>query len=210
MKNKIILFLSVCIMAIGSAVMAQSQLVLEATQQLTTFKFMDSQGNSLNKDYNGILTGAYALGYRYSLNSGILFQGKIGMRNAGATMVYDDMNYSWKLQYGYLALGAGYKFGQKKISPYAIVSGYFGYLLRGTQLLNNEEFNITDAGLLNSTDYGIMGNAGVIFKLSDYVSAYTEFSYLMGLCNIESDAGQDAMNTAYGLTLGISFSITDK
>jgi hypothetical protein len=80
--------------------------------------------------------------------------------------------------------------------------------MRGTQVLNNEEFNITESEILNPLDMGIIFTPGCELKISDVISAYAEFSYLWGLKNIEMDEGQNTSNYGMGLTLGLSFTIT--
>jgi hypothetical protein len=189
---------------------AQSSLSFEASQLYTSFKFKDADGTILNSDYNGIFTGAYAMNYKYITDFGLIIKGGIGMRNGGASLVYDDTNYSWKLQYAEVKPGVGYILTTGKIRPYLIASGYYAYLLRGFQTLNDEQYNITESGLLNKTDYGLMITPGVEFGLSEYIASYLELNYLTGLNNIETDEGQNAKNLAYGLTLGISFLIKNE
>jgi hypothetical protein len=208
MLSKFLIGVLTVFMFVGSH--AQSSLTIDATQFYSSFKFQDSGGNSLNNEYSGVFTGAYGLGYQYTTDFGLIARGKIGMRNAGANLLYDDMNYSWKLQYADTRLGVGYLYTINKINPYFIASGYFGYLLRGIQVLNNEQFNITESGLLNKMDYGLVFSPGVEFNISDYISAYTEFNYLMGLANLEKDLGQKSTNFAMGITLGLSLKFVKK
>ncbi|MCK4919423.1 MAG: outer membrane beta-barrel protein [Bacteroidales bacterium] len=186
----------------------QQSLTIDASQMVSTFNFIDSENNKQNVDYEGVLTGAYGVGYRYILNESIIFRGGLGKNNGGANYVYDAMNYSWRLEYINAKLGFGYMLNLGRFSPYLVASGYAGYLVRGIQVLNNEEFNITESGILNKLDIGIIINPGVNLKLSDYISAFVEFNYAHGLNNIEFDASQKAQNVGYGCTLGLSFSIT--
>jgi len=185
---------------------AQSSLSIEASQLYSTFSFTDSQGKSLNSDYSGIFVGSYCLAYRYNLNNGITLRTGIGMRKAGATMVYDNMNYSWDLQYAEVKLGGGYILKNERISPYITFSGYYAYMLRGYQTINNEDINLMDAGTINETDFGITITPGFQFTFSDKISSFLEFNYIMGLQNLEKDEGQESKNTAYGLTLGLTIS----
>jgi len=127
------------------------------------------------------------------------------MRNAGATMVYDEMNYSWNLQYANGKVGTGYMLKNNKVSPYIIASGYFGYLVSGYQTINNENFNIKKSEAISSIDYGILVMPGVQINISDDISIFFEFNYLMGLKNLENDENQKSSNYAYGLTSGFSF-----
>jgi len=187
---------------------AQSSFTLEASQLYTSFKYTDSQGTSLNSEYSGIYKGAYGLGYRFTSLKGISIITGLGMRKAGATLVYDDMNYTWDLQYADVKLGFGYMFKKSKVRPYFNVSGYYAFLLSGFQTINNEDFDINDSKSLNNTDYGVLITPGVQFKFSDVISSYLEFNYIMGLQNLEKDADQKSANIAYGLTLGISISLS--
>lgn len=191
-----------------TTVNAQSSLTIEASQLYASFKFTDTEGANLNSEYSGVFTGAYGLGYRFIADNGIMFNVGLGMRKAGATLDYDAMNYTWDLQYANGRLGFGYMLKKDKISPYLSVSGYYAYMLRGFQTINNENFNLKKSKLLNETDYGIFITPGVQFKLSDAVSSFVEFNYLMGLNNLEKDENQKATNFAYGVTLGLSFSIS--
>ena len=206
-KIKLILLL-LGFISFVTTVHAQSSLTLEASQLYASFKFTDTEGNNLNSEYSGIFTGAYGVGYRFIANNGIMLNARIGMRKAGATLVYDAMNYTWDLQYANGRLGFGYMLKKDKISPYLNVSGYYAYLLRGFQTINNENFNLKKSKLLNETDYGIFITPGVQIKLSDVVSTFVEFNYLMGLNNLEKDENQKATNFAYEVTLGLSFSIS--
>ena len=208
MKKIKLVFLLACMMTYASLVKAQSGLTLEVSQLYASFKYIDSQGTKLNSEYSGLFTGAYGIGYRYVSDGGFILRSSIGLRNAGATLVYDDMNYSWKLQYTDIKLGPGYMYKLGRINPYLNVSGYYAYMLRGIQTLNNEDFNITESGLLNKADFGVIFSPGVEFKLSDLISSYVEFNYLWGLKNIEPDEGQKASNFAYSASLGLSFTIT--
>lgn len=187
---------------------AQSGLVLEVSPLYASFKFTDKAGVKQNKDYQGIYTGAYGIGYRFVSDFGLIINPGIGMRHGGANLVYDDINYSWRLQYANLKLGLGYMTRFENVNPYFIASGYYAFLLRGTQTLHNEILNITKSNVLSNIDYGLMFSPGVNIKLSDYVSSYVEFNYLRGLTNIEKDPLQKSKNFAYGLTLGVAFSFS--
>ncbi len=186
----------------------EQSLTIEASQLVSNFSFINSLDQKQNADYQSILTSSYGVGYRHILNNNIILKGGIGKRNGGANYVYDDMNYSWNLEYADIKLGGGYMHNMGRFSPYVLVNGYYAFLIRGIQIKNNEEFNITESGILQKNDIGIIGNIGVNFKMSDYISAYVEGQYLSGLNNIEKETTQTARNKSYGITLGLSFNIT--
>lgn len=197
------------LLLITTSMMAQSSITLEATQVYSTFKFTDSNSNQ-DKSYSGIYTGAYGLGYRFASEKGLLVRAGVGMRRAGATMVYDEANYMWDLQYADVKVGVGYIYSGARVKPYFTASPYFAYLLKANQALNHENFDALQSESLHATDYGVFLTPGLQFRLSDAVSAYTEFNYMMGLQNIDTDEGEEAYNRAMGLTVGVSFTITKK
>ncbi|MEP7269643.1 MAG: outer membrane beta-barrel protein [Saprospiraceae bacterium] len=207
MKKYILLGLCLLFYFSGSA---QPEFTAEASQLFTSFKFKDSQGEKHNGDYQSIITSGYGIGMRYVTGGGIAFRAGIGLRNGGANLVYDNNNYDWKLQYLDLKLGAGYMLQFKNIKPYVMVLGYYGSLLRGTQTLNNENFNITKSGILKNRDFGLQFNPGLNIKVNHFISTYIEFQYLMGLANLEVNPPQESKNTAFGATLGFSFLLEEK
>lgn len=186
---------------------AQSSITLEASQVVSTFKFTDSAGVQ-DKSYAPIYTGAYGLGYRYASEGGLLIRAGLGMRKAGATMVYDHINYAWNLQYADVKVGVGYMYNKKRFKPYVTASFYYALLLKANQSLNNESFDIKDSKSLKTNDYGVFITPGLQFKASDAISVYTEFNYMMGLQNLETGNGQKSYNRAYSLSLGVAFTIS--
>ena len=86
-----------------------------------------------------------------------------------------------------------------------MASGYFSYLLNGTQALNNEHFNIIESELLDNLDYGIVFTPGVEIEFTKNIASFLEFNYLMGLNNLEPDDSQTSTNFAYSLTVGLAF-----
>lgn len=207
MKRTILLLTVFFISLSGMA--QESSLTIEASQLVSTFKFIDSDNNKLNSDYQSIFTGAYGIGYRNIFENNIMLKAGLGKRNGGANYVYDDANYSWRLEYAELKVGGGYMMKRRVFSPYAVLNVYYGHLLRGTQVLNNEEFNITESDILKKSDFGLIGNLGINFKISNFVSAYAEGLYLFGLSNIEEDSDQTTSNRGYGISLGLSFNLTE-
>jgi hypothetical protein len=207
-RIKTFLLLAVLVAYINT-VHAQAGLTLEVSPLLTSFKFTDKAGVKHNSEYQGIYTGAYGIGYRIVSDIGLVIHPAIGMRHGGANLVYDDINYSWRLQYANLKLGLGYMTQFETVNPYLMVSGYYAFLLRGTQTLHNEILNVTKSDVLSNIDYGLIFSPGVNIKLSDYASTYAEFNYLRGLTNIEKDPVQKSKNFAFGLTLGVAFAFSN-
>lgn len=226
MKRKTIISAITCLLLlffIGNNANAQlrstanvQSITIEASQQVTNFVFVDGRGIQDNtrmiwgKDnvYKPVYSGAYNLGYSYLFGFGLYLNSSIGMRNAGATMVYDETNYEWNFQYLQAKLGAGYALKLGRVSPYIGVSGFFGYLAKASQSINNEEYDIIELEVIEPYDIGISVPIGVRLDASEYISIYTQASYLTGLQNIEAlENDQQANNIGLSFTLGLSFTI---
>jgi len=187
--------------------MAQSSITIEGSQVISNFKFKDSAGTK-DKNYSPTYHGSYNIGYTYTLDMGVFLNLGVGMRKAGATLVLDGSNYQWDLQYGQARLTAGYAYDLGRIKPYLKVAGYYGFLLKANQTINNEDFDIIDSGSIEKGDAGMYISGGAKMDVSDAIAVYAEYSYLLGLKNVETTTGgQVAKNSASILTLGLSFSI---
>ena len=136
--KRIILVLTLILISYTSKAQEPS-FTIEASQLVSTFKFVDSDNMKQNSDYQSIFTGAYGIGYRNAFRNNVIFKAGLGKRNGGANYVYDGMNYSWRLEYAEAKIGGGYILKRRVFSPYAVLNGYYGHLLRGTQILNNEK-----------------------------------------------------------------------
>lgn len=192
----------------SKAVNAQSGLTIDASQNITSFSFTDSDG-VVDKEYNPNYSGAYSLGYRNILSSGVILRGSLGMRNAGASLVVDESNYTWNFQYAEAKIGVGYLYSLDKIGIYLTASPYFGYLLKANQSLNNEDFDIINSENIEKIDYGVYVTPGVNFAMSEFISAYLELNVMRGFSNIETSINdtQSSNNTLYGCSLGLAFTI---
>ena len=193
---------------IGGSTMsfAQHDLTIEASQNITNFKFTNSAGEQV-EDYKPNYSGAYALGYRYSLENGLYFPVKLGIRSGGATYVYDNSNYIWDLKYFESRLGVGYNYSFGKFGAHFTAMGYYGLLLKANQTLNNEEFDIRESGEIQTGDFGVFLSPGVNFEANEYINIYLDLNYMLGLGNLETNESQTSNNTLMGATLGLAFSI---
>lgn len=189
-----------------NAAYGQSSITIDASQNSTNFAFTNSLGERV-EDYKPNYSGSYSLGYRYNFDFGMFAGIKVGMRNAGASLIIDDANYSWNLQYLDTRLNLGYQYDFDRLGAYLSVSPYFGYMLRATQTLNHEDYDIINSEDLERVDYGLFISPGAIYRVNDYVSVYGQFNYMMGLQNIETVEDQTSQNRLMGLTLGLAFNI---
>ncbi|WMN11643.1 outer membrane beta-barrel protein [Marivirga salinae] len=204
---KIIGLSLVLFISLGNQGMAQSSITIDASQYISNFAFELSDGTQ-DSEYSPVYGGGYSLGYSYELDMGVFLNGGLGMRPGGATLVVDNTNYQWDLQYAQIRLGAGYAYDLGRIKPYIAVDGYYGLLLTANQRINNEDFDIIDSESIEKNDVGIYVSPGAKLAVSDAITVYAQYSYLLGLNNVETTTdGQNAKNRASVFTLGLSFSI---
>jgi len=206
MKRLKTIILGMLLIGASNISFAQSSLTVEASQNITNFIFFNSDGVK-DSEYNPIYSGGYAIGYRKMLDNGLIFQGKLGMRNGGATYIFDATNYSWNLKYAEVRLGLGYNYSFGKIGAHLIAQPYMGFLLKANQRLNNENFDITKDGSINTKDFGAIVSPGANFSVSDNISVYLDINYMIGLANLETDGAQISKNSLMGATLGVAFTI---
>jgi hypothetical protein len=198
------------LLMVSTIAMTQPEFTAEASQLFTSFKFTDSQGEKKNSDYQSLITGGYGIGMRYVTEGGFAFRAGVGLRNAGANLVYENTNYSWRMNYLDLKGGLGYMIQFKNVKPYLMVLGYYASMLRGTQTQNRETFNLVKSSLLSNRDFGLQINPGLNIKINSLVSSYIEFQYLWGLANLELNKAQKSKNSALGLNLGFAFLLVEK
>lgn len=202
-----ILFCCVFLLFMGINAQAQSALTIEASQNITNFAFTNSLGEKVD-GYSAAYSGGYSIGYRYTLEDiGLFIPVKVGMRKAGATYIYDNSNYNWTLQYFEARLGVGYNYSFGKFGAHLSVMGYYGYLLKGIQTLNNEDFDIRSSGDINTNDFGIFFSPGANFQANDFINVYLDLNYMLGLANLETNENQTSKNRLFGGTLGLAFTI---
>lgn len=187
--------------------LSQSSITIDASQYISNFAYETSEGTK-DSEYSPVYGGGYSLGYSYDLGMGVFLNGGLGMRPGGATLVVDNTNYQWDLQYGQVKVGAGYAYDLGRIKPYASVDFYYGFLLKANQRINNEDFDIINNESIEKQDLGVYLSPGAQLAVSDGITVYGQYSFLLGLKNVETTTdGQNAKNRASVLTLGLSFSI---
>lgn len=202
--NSFILFTS---LLYTSTVGAQSSVNLEAAQVFATFKYIDSEGIEDNS-YSYNVLSAYNIGYQYEKQNGLFVRANIGMRKAGANLVYNEVNYIWTMQYSDFRAGIGYHFTKWRLKPSLVVSPYYAYLLDANQTINDDNYDIKDNNSIKGSDFGIFISPGLNIILSNYVSIYAEYNYILGLQNIETAEKEKLYNRGFSFNFGVSLNIT--
>lgn len=184
---------------------AQSSITFDAGEVFSTFKFTDDQGNK-EKNLTHTISGSFSLGYKYELTNGLFIRTSLGMRKAGASLVVDEININWNIQYADANLGLGYMLNKWRLKPYFSASPYFGYMLKGYQTIGSDNYDILKNNSIANTDFGFLISPGFKIALSNSVSFYTEYKYILGLQNLEK-SDQKSFNRGFSINLGVAVTI---
>lgn len=194
----------------------QPTLTCDAGQVFSTFKFIDSQGNKL-KEFTHNRGFGFSLGYRYPLPNGLFIRTNIGLRKAGASMIYEGLNINWNIQYADANIGLGYMYPKSYspfkeweggIKPYFSVSPYLGYMLKGNQLIGVFNYDIKEIKSMKATDIGLFFSPGLKITVSKSIAFYTEYKYILGLKNLETTTDKKSTNRGWAINLGVAVSLS--
>lgn len=200
---KFIILLSILFFARYS--IAQSNVSFDAGQVFSTYRFIDTLGN-IEKEFTNNITGCFSLGYQYSPDNGVFIRTNIGMRKGGASIIVDEINVTWNVQYIDANIGLGYMVDKWRLKPYFSISPYFGYMLRGNQTIGSDNYDIKKNESMKTTDLGVFISPGFKIALSNYISFYAEYKYILGLQNLEN-SNQKSFNRGFSINLGVSIAI---
>jgi hypothetical protein len=206
MKKNIQRLLTVLLIIPASHWHAQSLLTVDGHQAFTSFKFVNSEGVT-DKNFSSQSGGGYSLGFRV-LKKGFFLRLNAGMRKAGSRVTYNLDEISWQLQYCDFRAGAGYEFDKWRIKPYFSAAPYYAIMLKASQQMDGLSYDLKLNKAIKTTDYGVFVIPGVRASLSELISIYSEYSYLIGLQNIETDTDQKLYNTGFMISIGFAATIT--
>ncbi len=181
---------------------AQSNVTFDAGQVFSTFKFIDTQGNQ-EKDLSSNIAGCFSIGYQYVQSNGLFIRANLGMRKAGASMIVDEINVDWNIQYADANLGLGYMLNKWRLKPYFSASPYFAYMLKANQTIGPDNYDIKKVKSMKTTDYGLFFSPGFKIAVSNSISFYAEYKYILGLQSLE-ESTQKSFNRGFSINLGVS------
>jgi hypothetical protein len=184
----------------------QPTLTFDAGQVFSTFKFIDSQGNQ-PKELTHNRSFGFSLGYRYPLPNGLFIRTNIGLRKAGASMIYEGLNINWNIQYADANIGLGYMYNKWRLKPYFSVSPYFGYMLKANQLIGAFNYDIKEIKSMKTTDFGLFFSPGLKIVLSKSIAFYVEYKYILGLKNLETATDKKSTNRGWAINLGVAITV---
>jgi hypothetical protein len=185
---------------------SQSSITFDAGQVFSTYKFTDAQGVQ-EKDFTDNITGCFSLGYQFTTQGGLFIRSNVGMRKAGASNEYNGIPVSWNLQYADADVGVGYILNKWRLKPYVYAAPYFGYLLKANQTIGSNTYDILKNKSVKTSDYGVFLSPGLKITLSNYISCYVEYKYILGLNNTETATDQKSYNRGFSINLGVAVSL---
>ena len=172
MKKKILLVLLV----IGTLTVNSQQIYFETGKTISTFDYENSQGKLLDNlqssNFNFINIG---------LRKNIFYKNLYGHLNTsynsygsvGSDLLLNNY-FEWDISY--VGIGAGldyeiYKPGNFTFYIKGLVNAEF--LIQGTQVLNNQTYNLVKESDFDPAIINLRGGLGVIYNASENISAFT-------------------------------------
>jgi len=156
------------------------QLFIEAGKSISSFNYKNTQGESLDNLHktNHVFM---SLGYRKNIITKNLWLNLSGNYNSyGATGSDIDLDnyYSWDLTCFGLGVGLDYYLYQKKkIGIY--LKGAFSteFMIKGTQTLNKQNYDLKDEEDFDSPFYFFRAGAGAEYKVSNILTFFSQYMY---------------------------------
>lgn|GEM_PF-615630 len=191
----------------------QSFLNLDGAQVFSTFKFFSTNSNQNqsadNPAYSRNTGTAFSLGFEHIVPNGLFALAGIGLRKAGSSLIYNNTNYTWNMQYTDVKAGIGYQLNKWPLKPYAEVMPYYAYLMDAKQSSGTNYFDIKSDKSIKSNDFGLFMAFGFKASISPYISIYAEYNYILGLYNIETTPEQYLYNRGFSFKFGLALTLTN-
>lgn len=184
------------------------QLYLETGKTISLFDYNNSQGNSL-ENLQSSSHSFMAIGYKNQIftknvnwSLGVIYAGY------GAIGSEDSIDnfMEWDLNYVALNTGLDYAlFNVEKLTLYVKGTVSVGFLVQGTQTLNNMVFNLKDNNDFDNTLIDFRGGAGFLHPISENLSFYVQYMYGKSLDLAESKEKLRIVsnNLSFGLLINL-------
>ncbi len=177
MKNYVIL---ICILLIGTLCFSQ-QLYFELGTTVSTFDYENSEGSSID-NLNSKSKSYFGMGYRQSLNYNRTLFLSLGMTYnsygaVGSENIVDNY-FEWDLSYLGVKAGLGIQLFQlRDLTFLAKTSLATEFLVRGTQTINNDVFNLVGEEEFNNSIWFIRGGLEMQYPISRSTAIVVGYSY---------------------------------
>lgn len=178
MTNKTITLIIVLLTSISSFC---QQLYFEFGTTISSFDYENSQGRPLDNLLSKSKTH-YGMGYRQNINSGKTLFLSLGVtyNNYGAIGSESSVDnyFEWDVSYLGLKAGLGIKlFELRELTFFANASAASEFLVRGTQTINNDVFNLVGEEEFNNNILFFRGGIEMQYPVSRSTAIFVGYSY---------------------------------
>ncbi|NJB70011.1 hypothetical protein GGR42_000473 [Saonia flava] len=171
------LFLAICLL---SAMSYGQILYSDVGQTISSFEYKNSSGGSLENLQKGSNTYMGA-GYAFQLpgdKAHIMVGGVFTNYSAMGSDVLLDNFYEWDLSYLGLQTGLWYNYARSRdFVFFAKLSASMEYLLRGTQTLNNQVFDLTREDEFDNLIVVPRLGLGIEYPISNKAALFVQYQY---------------------------------
>jgi len=194
MKQSPNLFLLALVVSISSLTISAQQLYIESGKTQSSFDYTNSQGDDLD-NLQASTHDFLEVGYKDQLFIKNL-QGSLGVRYASYGAIGSDDTVGnfmeWNVNYAELKAGLEYAlFTVKEFFFYAKGTASLGFLVQGTQTLNNTVMNLKNQDDFDKTLISYRAGVGFVRPVSENLSVYLQYMY-----GKSSTLKEGAVNTA--------------
>lgn len=194
-----------------STVASAQQLYLETGKTSSSFDYKNSQGERL-ENLQATNHNFMFLGYRDHIASLERLNGFVGIGYTGYGAIGSDTTVDGIMEWdvNYLELNTGLDlslFAIKKTEFY--LKGVFstGFLLQGTQSLNNTMINLKNADDFDKAMFSFKAGAGFLHPVSDKLSLYVQYLFGKSLNQSGNDDYESLRiqnhNIGFGALIGL-------
>jgi len=201
-KQNLQLLLFFVITTIASA----QQLYLEVGKTSSSFDYKNSQGERLD-NLQATNHQFMSLGYRDNIASLKPLHGFLGMGYNGYGAIGSDntLNGIMEWRVNYLELNAGLDIDLFAINKSAFyLKGMFstGFLLQGTQSMNNDIINLKNVDDFDKMMFSFKAGAGFLHPVSDDLSFYVQYLFGKSLNQSGNDDYESLRIESHNISFG--------
>src|ERR1035437_1440149 len=130
---------------------SQSFVSVNYTQIYSNLVFTDADGKK-NDNLRADFKSAYAINYQKYFEKGLFIRAELGYKAFGAVSNFGTEKLSWDLNYIDANIGGGYMYKKYKVRPYIGASFYGAYLIRATQMIGADYYDMLKNKAIKNND----------------------------------------------------------
>ena len=224
LNKKIILFIAIFYFIDG--IVNAQQFNIEFGKLISGFDYTNSDGEKL-ENLQGTTNNHFAVGFNMPIRrTKFYFLSNLAFNKYGALGSDAAVGnyYSWEVNYIGLGIGAGYEFfklntflNYQNVNTYQgftffiQASSSFEYLMLGTQIINNQTYDLKGVEQFDKPFVFTNGALGVRYYATKTLSAYFTYSFGYGFPVAKSENDNEVLKyITHTFSLGVSISLPAK